>query len=323
VDKRALEGISNGAASLIAAPVTRKEQSMLTDRHVAEYQTKGFAVAEGLFTEQEIGELRRVTDELIVEASALTSPTPTFELEPSHAPEQPAVRRIEMPHRHFDFFREFVRHPALIDSLQKLIGPDVRVHNSKINLKPGRIGSPVEWHQDWCFYPHTNDAFLTVGVFLDDITSVNGPLLCLPGSHQGKIYDHHNPDTGYFCSAVDLDADPVNATGAEECVGPAGTVSFHHVRTMHASGPNMSAQARRLLLIGYAAADAWPLLGVRNWDQYEADMVCGRSTRNPRMVALPCPVPFPMPPEAQERFSLFDNQKRARRLLYDRPAEVN
>ena len=86
---------------------------MLTDRHVAEYQTKGFAVAEGLFTEQEIGELRRVTDELIVEASALTSPTPTFELEPSHAPEQPAVRRIEMPHRHFDFFREFVRHPGV------------------------------------------------------------------------------------------------------------------------------------------------------------------------------------------------------------------
>ncbi len=68
MDKRALEGISNGAASLIAALVTRKEQSMLTDRHVAEYRTKGFAVAEGLFTEQEIGELRRVTDELIVEA---------------------------------------------------------------------------------------------------------------------------------------------------------------------------------------------------------------------------------------------------------------
>src|SRR5260364_306632 len=117
------------------------------------------------------------------------------------------------------------------------------------------------------FYPHTNDAFLTVGVFLDEITSANGPLLCLPGSHQGKIYDHYNPDTGYFCSAVDLDADPVNATGAEECIGPAGAVSFHHVRTLHASGPNMSAQARRLLLIGYAAADAWPLLGVKDWDQ--------------------------------------------------------
>lgn len=295
---------------------------MLNEHQVSEYRSKGFMTVEKLLPAEDLAALRAATDALLTEATALTSSTAVFELEPSHTPGAPAIRRIEMPHRHFSFFRDFVRHPMLVDGVRKLLGPDVRLHNSKINLKPGRIGSPVEWHQDWCFYPHTNDSFLTVGVFLDDIDTANGPLLCVPGSHQGKIYDHHNPDTGYFCSAIDLDTDPVDSGMAEACTGPAGSVSFHHIRTLHASGPNVSMAPRRLLLIGYHSADAWPLLGINSWGEYAADMICGSSTYQPRMMALQCPVPFPLPPEAKERFSLFDNQKRARRLAYDRPAEV-
>ena len=46
-----------------------------------------------------------------------------------------------------------------------------------------KYGSPVEWHQDWAFYPHTNDDLLAVGVMLDDMELENGPLLVLPGTH--------------------------------------------------------------------------------------------------------------------------------------------
>jgi hypothetical protein len=33
----------------------------------------------------------------------------------------------------------------------------VRFDTGKLNMKSAGYGAPVEWHQDWAFYPHTND----------------------------------------------------------------------------------------------------------------------------------------------------------------------
>ena len=44
-------------------------------------------------------------------------------------------------------------------------------------MKSAQYGSPVEWHQDWAFYPHTNDDILAIGVMLDDMTLENGTWL--------------------------------------------------------------------------------------------------------------------------------------------------
>ena len=75
--------------------------------------------------------------------------------------------------------------------LTALLGPDVRLHGSKMNMKDPQYGSPVEWHQDWAFYPHTNDDLLAIGVMLEDIDEENGALLVMPGTHRHGVYDHH------------------------------------------------------------------------------------------------------------------------------------
>ena len=69
-------------------------------------------------------------------------------------------------------------------------------------MKSAEYGSPVEWHQDWAFYPHTNQDVLAVGILLDDMDPDNGPVLVLPGSHKGPVYDHHS--FGAFCGAIDI-----------------------------------------------------------------------------------------------------------------------
>ena len=74
---------------------------------------------------------------------------------------------------------EIVRSPAVLDILKKLIGPGLRLHGSKLNMKSAHYGSPVEWHQDWAFYPHTNDDVLAIGVLLDDCD------LSKSGCHRG------------------------------------------------------------------------------------------------------------------------------------------
>lgn len=196
---------------------------------------------------------------------------------------------------HFESINDLVRSKKVVDLLREFMGDDIRLHNSKINVKPPS-GAPVQWHQDWAFYPHTNDNFLTLGIFLDEASEQNGAMACLPGSHKGKIYDHRNVESGEFCHAISRSNwdDGLDPTHAELLTGPVGSVTLHHVRTLHGSGPNHSVIRRRFLLIGYAAADAWPLLGCGNYQDYENLMVSGQSTVFPRMERLPLTVPYPL-----------------------------
>src|SRR5439155_1663985 len=132
---------------------------------------------------------------------------------------------------------------------------------------------PVEWHQDWAFYPHTNDDLLAVGVMLDDCRLENGPLLVVPGSHRGPVWDHHAG--GSFCGAVDPAAIAREIERAVPLTGRAGSMSVHHGRLLHGSAQNVSDLPRALLLYEYAAADPWPLMGVRDLADFDARFVFG------------------------------------------------
>ena len=52
----------------------------------------------------------------------------------------------------------------------------------------------------------------------------------------------------------------MDVSQAVPLVGPAGSITIHHVRAIHGSALNTSDRDRRLLLLQYRAADAWPLL---------------------------------------------------------------
>ena len=149
-------------------------------------------------------------------------------------------------------------------------------------MKSAGYGSPVEWHQDWAFYPHTNDDVLATGIYLDDCDMDNGPLMVIPGSHHGPTYDHHAD--GRFCGAMSPDACDIDFAKAVPLMGPAGSMTIHHVRLVHGSALNRSNRQRRLLLHEYTAADAWPLLGVANFEEFNGRMVLGEPTIEPRVV---------------------------------------
>jgi ectoine hydroxylase-related dioxygenase (phytanoyl-CoA dioxygenase family) len=227
------------------------------------------------------------------------------------------VRRIKTPHRFFADFEKLYRDPRVVGIVQRLLGPDVRLHGSKINLKAPRYGSPVEWHQDWAFYPHTNDDLLAVGVMLDDCTLDNGPLLVVPGSHRGPTWDHHCG--GCFCGAVDPAAIEAEIARAVPLTGAAGSMSFHHVRALHGSAQNVSDQPRALLLYEYAAADAWPLMGVVDFADFDARLVSGTAGIEPRL--RPAPVRMPLPP-ALHQGSIYENQSDTSRRYFAVTVEV-
>ena len=160
------------------------------------------------------------------------------------------------------------------------MGAVIRFDVSKLNLKAAGYGAPVEWHQDWAFYPHTNDDLAAVGIMIDDVDDTNGPLLVIPGSHTGPIFDHHAD--GIFCGAMDPDRCEVDYAKAVALTGPAGSITIHHARTVHGSATNASGKPRRLLLHQYRAADAWPLMAFQqDFDDFRSKL-CAARTRSSR-----------------------------------------
>jgi ectoine hydroxylase-related dioxygenase (phytanoyl-CoA dioxygenase family) len=289
------------------------EKPVITDAQVQEYRDKGFIVVNDIYSSEEIERMREVLEELIAGARGLSEHDSVYDLEPSHTPDEPRVRRIKLPYMAHPLFREMAGHPRVIAVLSRLIGPNVRLQGGKINLKPADYGSPVEWHQDWAFYPHTNDDVLAVGVMLDDMTVDNGPMLVIPGSHRGPTYDHHQD--GHFIGAMDAETSGIDFSTAETITGRAGDCSFHHVRAVHGSAKNTSGRDRRLLLYQVAAADAWDLRGMSegSWEDHEASMLAGEASIEPRVVPTPIRLPYPGPLRAG---SIYESQSLVRNRYF-------
>ena len=52
---------------------------------------------------------------------------------------------------------DLVHHPQILDAVENLIGPNIQLHHTKLNLKPpASRQARFEWHQDYPFFPHTN-----------------------------------------------------------------------------------------------------------------------------------------------------------------------
>jgi ectoine hydroxylase-related dioxygenase (phytanoyl-CoA dioxygenase family) len=280
---------------------------MLSPADLAAYDRDGFVVVPDVLSADEVAGLRRVTDEFVARAAAVTVHDEVYDLEDSHTPGEPRVRRIKTPHLHHEVYAQAARHPAIVDLLAQLWGPNIRFDTGKLNMKSAGYGAPVEWHQDWAFYPHTNDDLAAVGIMLDDCTPENGPMMVVPGSHHGPIWDHHGPN-GRFCGAIDPETAGLDLSSAVPCLGKAGSVTIHHVRAVHGSAPNLSAAQRRFLLFQYRAADAWPLLGFPSIEKFDGLMLRGAPTVAARLAAVP--VRLPLPP-AEHQGSIYENQRAA------------
>jgi phytanoyl-CoA hydroxylase len=289
---------------------------MLSKSDVERYNRDGFIVVPNVLSAAEVDSLRKATDELVEKSRAVSDHNDIYDLEPGHSAALPRVRRIKTPDKWHPAYAAMPRHPGIVACLQDLWGPNIRYDLAKLNLKSAGFGSPVEWHQDWAFYPHTNDDLAAVGVMIDDIDEHNGAMMVIPGSHKGPVYDHHVD--GRFCGAIDPTRDGIDFSKAQYCSGKAGSITIHHVRAVHGSAPNTSNRSRRFFLMQFRSADAWPLIQVpKDWSAWESQIVAGHETLTPRMTNCPIRLPFPV---AEHQGSIYENQRELKNKFFEQPA---
>jgi len=287
---------------------------MLNSTQIEDFDRNGYLAIENVLAEAELEELRQVTDEFVEKSRNVTSNDETFDLEPGHSAALPSLRRLNHPVTKHPVYAKYTRHDRILDIVECLLGPNFRYHNNKLNMKNPGNGSAVEWHQDWAFYPHTNDDILEVGIALDDMTVENGALMVIPGSHKGQTWDHHQD--GLFVGGV---TDPTfTQDGAATVTVKAGGITLHHVRMLHGSRPNNSNVSRRMFFIGFCAADAWPLIpSGDSLEDLSSRVVRGKPTIVPRMKDLPVRLSLPRVPGG----SIYEQQEKIRNALLKPPSD--
>lgn len=287
---------------------------MLSDAQRAFYEENGYLKVESAVTAEQLTELRRITYDLIEQSREITETDDVFELDKGHSRDTPRLTRIKLPHKQHPYYWEILRDSGVTQVLTDLLGPDTMLQTSKLNTKAPGGGAAVEWHQDWAFYPHSNDSMLAFGLMLEDVDEANGPLQVIPGTHKGPILSHHA--NGVFCGAVDPDDPLFEGDRAVTLTGKAGDMTVHHARVLHGSAPNLSDRNRMILFYECHAADAWPLLGAgsyihslgqaRLWEDLNERLITGALCLTPRMERVPVSIPLPPAPDAS---SIFRSQQ--------------
>jgi len=226
---------------------------------------------------------------------------PRFDLEPAHSAEKPGLRRVNAPVEVSKAYYEAMASSRKTDCVAELIGPNIKLHHTKINSKLPGGATAVKWHQDFPFTPHSNDDVITALLMVDDVTEENGPLEVVAGSHTGAI--HGLWHDGVFTGSVADDVAAECQSTALTCTGPAGSVCLMHTRLLHGSAPNRSKNSRTLFISVYSAEDAVPYSPNPVPTKYEGLVVLGEKTNKVRSV--PYEIELPQKPSTA---SFFDQQ---------------
>ena len=148
---------------------------------------------------------------------------------------------------------EFGRHPAFLDMLEQLVGPDIILWGTTIFGKPAGTGQVIPWHQDAEHWPIKPPATIIIWIALDACTPENGCLRYIPGSHKGPArhvqmaaVEAREAAVGWcWTSAMWTRPRP------RDVVLEPGQISIHDTWIVHGSNPNRSARRRAALALRY------------------------------------------------------------------------
>jgi ectoine hydroxylase-related dioxygenase (phytanoyl-CoA dioxygenase family) len=155
-------------------------------------------------------------------------------------------RVIRYLHKYDDLIASVCRSPRILDVVEDLLGPDIKLYTDQVFMKPPFHGSAQAWHQDsgaWPFFlPHSH---ITCWIAIDEATAENGCLRYLPGTHTLGLVDRaHVP---VLVDQLQAEAVPVPRRP--------GFGVFHHSLLLHSSGPNTTPNRRRGLVLHYVSAE--------------------------------------------------------------------
>lgn len=179
------------------------------------------------------------------------------------------VRSVFEVHRLSARFAALVADDRLAGIARQLLGSDVAIHQSRINLKPGFGGREFDWHSDFETW-HAEDGLpamrtVSISVALTPNLECNGPLMIIPGSHRTFIPCLGATPDGHYRSSLrrqqvgvpdhDVIATLAHASGIRVLLGDAGSATVFDSNCLHGSNSNISPHPRSNVFVVYNSVD--------------------------------------------------------------------
>jgi len=173
----------------------------------------------------------------------------------AHERQQGAPLQSNMRHKVHLLFRwanELVRHSTILDAIEDIVGPDILCWTTNFFIKEANNPAFVSWHQDATYWGLDPDDVVTAWLALSDAPIESGAMKFLPGSHRGRQLAH--VDTFHRDNLLSRGQEIAVAVDDRDGVFVAlraGEMSLHHVKLVHGSEPNRTADRRIGLAIRY------------------------------------------------------------------------
>lgn len=169
------------------------------------------------------------------------------------------------PHLFLTWAAEIVRHPAILDAVEDVLGPDLLCWSSSFFIKDARDPGYVSWHQDSTYWGLSRPDIVTAWVALSVSHPANGCMRVIPGSHLRDQLPHKDTFAPNNLLSrgqeVMVEVNPGEAVDLE--LQP-GEFSLHHVRIVHGSEPNHADYRRIGYAIRYLPTSVKQVVGARD-----------------------------------------------------------
>ncbi len=243
------------------------ENAPISAEQVARFERDGYLVLPEVFSKEEVSVFKKELQRISQLPEVLEAPSAIKE------PDSGALRSLFAIHRDNELFSRVARDERIAGIARFILGGDVYVHQSRLNLKPGFKGKEFYWHSDFETW-HIEDGvprmrMVSFSILLTDNHPYNGPLMLIPGSHKqyiscvGKTPDNHYqaslrkqdfgiPDEGSLSEMVERN-------GIDMATGPAGSVVIFDCNTLHGSNSNITPSPRSNLFYVYNSIENQPV----------------------------------------------------------------
>ncbi len=230
---------------------------------VERYDRRGFLESERAFSAREIVRFEDEVNRLA--RSPELARRPEVIREPQHR----EVRSVFAVHELSEVFAALATDERLVDPARQVLGSEVYVHQSRVNLKPAFRGRDFYWHSDFETW-HYEDGMprmraVSYSIQLSENRIDNGSLMIVPGSHRhflgctGETPERHferslrvqqagTPDDAALTRLI-------GEHGIATIIGGPGSMVMFDSNCMHGSNSNISPYPRTNIFIVFNSVE--------------------------------------------------------------------
>ncbi|NEB94777.1 ectoine hydroxylase [Streptomyces bauhiniae] len=227
------------------------------------FERDGFLTVDHIITPAEVQVYRRELDRLVADPAVRADERSIVE------PQSGEIRSVFEVHRLSELFANLVHDERVVGRARQILGSEVYVHQSRINVKPGFGAGGFYWHSDFETW-HAEDGLphmrtVSVSIALTENYDTNGGLMIMPGSHKTYLgCAGATPKDNYKKSLQMQDAgtpsdealtDLAGEHGIRLFTGPAGSATWFDCNCMHGSGDNITPFPRSNVFIVFNSVE--------------------------------------------------------------------